>query len=227
VQIDSSLNRHYEGTGLGLTLVKQLVELHGGSVSLTSQLGQGSCFTIRLPCRYPFKAIGLENRLTPISPPALDLSEGSTATAIALPTVTDQTSAAGTAQASQRPLILIAEDNQANIDTIFSYLEMHGYQLLIARDGQEAIDLTQTHSPDLILMDIQMPGVDGLAAIQAIRQDLNLAQIPIIALTALAMEGDRDRCLAVGANDYLAKPIKLKHLTTTIRQLLCAKENKF
>ena len=223
VQIDSSLNRHYEGTGLGLTLVKQLVELHGGSVSLTSQLGQGSCFTIRLPCRYPFKAIGLENRLTPISPPALDLSEGSTATAIALPITTDETSAAGTAQASQRPLILIAEDNQANIDTIFSYLEMHGYQLLIARDGQEAIDLTQTHSPDLILMDIQMPGVDGLAAIQAIRQDLNLAQIPIIALTALAMEGDRDRCLAAGANDYLAKPIKLKHLTMTIRQLLCAK----
>jgi len=227
VQIDSSLNRHYEGTGLGLTLVKQLVELHGGSVSLTSQLGQGSCFTIRLPCRYPFKAIGLENRLTPISPPALDLSEGSTATAIALPTATDDTSAAVTAPASQRPLILIAEDNQANIDTIFSYLEMHGYQLLIARDGQEAIALTQTHSPDLILMDIQMPGVDGLAAIQTIRQDLNLVQIPIIALTALAMEGDRERCLAVGANDYLAKPIKLKHLTTTIRQLLCAKENKF
>ncbi len=227
VQIDSSLNRHYEGTGLGLTLVKQLVELHGGSVSLTSQLGQGSCFTIRLPCRYPFKAIGLEHRLMPISPVSLALSEGSTATAIALPITTDETSAAGTAPTSQRPLILIAEDNQANIDTLFSYLEMHGYQLLIARDGQEAIALTQTHSPDLILMDIQMPGVDGLAAIQTIRQDLNLGQIPIIALTALAMEGDRERCLAVGANDYLAKPIKLKHLTMTIRQLLCAKENKF
>jgi PAS domain S-box-containing protein len=226
VQIDSSLNRHYEGTGLGLTLVKQLVELHGGSVSLTSQLGQGSCFTIRLPCRYPFEAIGLEDRLTHPSPPSLALSEGSTATAIATPIATHETSAAGTVQASQRPLILIAEDNQANIDTLFSYLEMHGYQLLIARDGQEAITLTQTHSPDLILMDIQMPKVDGLAAIQTIRQDLNLVQIPIIALTALAMEGDRERCLAVGANDYLAKPIRLKHLTMTIRQLLCAKENQ-
>jgi PAS domain S-box-containing protein len=201
IQIDSSLNRHYEGTGLGLALVKQIVELHGGFVSLTSQLGQGSCFKVYLPYCLQSKSIAAPNA----------------------PQFSDRSSIPASepvASSSDPPLILLAEDNQANIDTLSSYLEIHNYQLLIARNGQEAIDLTQTHCPALVLMDIQMPGVDGLEAIQTIRQDPQLAEIPIIALTALAMDGDRDRCLAAGANDYLAKPVKLKQLVATIQQLL-------
>jgi CheY-like chemotaxis protein len=117
-------------------------------------------------------------------------------------------------------LILIAEDNESNINTIDDYLIAKGYRLLIARDGVEAIALTKAHHPDIILIDIQMPVMDGIEAIQQIRLDPNLADIPIIALTALAMTGDRDRCLAAGANEYLSKPVKLKELVTTIQKML-------
>ena len=209
IQIDSSLNRKYEGTGLGLALVKQIVELHGGFVSLTSQLGQGSCFTVHLPYRNP-----CENTVSLTSPQLFYTAQNQIPAAepIAVP-VTDNF-----------PLILLAEDNQGNIDMLSSYLEMQSYRILIARDGQEAIDLARTHHPDLILMDIQMPRVDGLEAIQTIRQDSQVAQVPIIALTALAMDRDRDRCLAAGATDYLTKPVKLKQLVAAIQNLLYLKD---
>jgi CheY-like chemotaxis protein len=125
---------------------------------------------------------------------------------------------------SSVPVILLAEDNEANIRTLSSYLEAKGYCVLLAKDGQEAIDLAKIHQPDLILMDIQMPGIDGLEATRQIRLDPDLADIPIIALTALAMAGDRERCLEAGANNYLTKPVKLKQLATIIQQLLTVRK---
>jgi hypothetical protein len=104
--------------------------------------------------------------------------------------------------------------------TLSSYLKAKGYRLVIAKTGREAIALTQAEHPNLILMDIQMPEMDGLGSMQQIRRLPNFAEIPIIALTALVMESDRERCLAAGANEYLSKPIKLKQLVTTIQQLL-------
>jgi len=95
-----------------------------------------------------------------------------------------------------------------------------GYRLIVAKNGQEAINLAFSQCPDLILMDIQMPGISGLEAIREIRSTLNLVTTPIIALTALAMEGDRELCLEAGANEYLAKPFKLKQLRTLIQSLL-------
>jgi CheY-like chemotaxis protein len=97
--------------------------------------------------------------------------------------------------------------------------------MLIASDGQQVIALTKAHKPDLILMDIQMPVMDGIEAIKQIRLDPDVADIPIIALTALAMTGDLERCLDAGANEYLQKPLKLKQLTTSIQQILNAKKN--
>jgi len=198
VQIDSALNRQYTGTGLGLALVKQIVELHGGQVGLTSQLGVGSCFTIDLPCE----------------PMAIPDPEST------IPTIPNQSIAPRIPLSHSSHLILLAEDNQANIDTLKTYLEFKGYRLLLAKNGQEAIKQAQAEHPDLILMDIQMPGMDGIEAIQHIRRDVNLVNVPIIAVTALAMTGDRERCLAAGANDYLSKPFKLKELTTVIQRLL-------
>lgn len=200
VQIDSALNRQHAGTGLGLALVKQIVELHGGRVGLRSELGVGSCFFIDLPCT-----------------PEVTLGGNQT-----MPVVMNQDDPAATdAHATARsPLILLAEDNPANISTIVSYLEAKGYHVLLARNGQEAVELTQAESPDLILMDIQMPGMDGIEAMQQIRRDSRLVHIPIIALTALVMKGDRERCLEAGANDYLSKPVKLKQLAAMIHQFL-------
>jgi CheY-like chemotaxis protein len=91
--------------------------------------------------------------------------------------------------------------------------------LMVAKDGIEVIHLAQSHQPDLILMDIQMPGMDGLKAIDKIRHILEVMHTPIIALTALAMPGDREKCLASGANEYLSKPAKLKQISETIQQL--------
>lgn len=120
------------------------------------------------------------------------------------------------------PLILLAEDQEANILTTVSYLSAKGYRVLSAKNGREAIAIAQGQPPDLILMDIQMPEMDGLEAMQHLRRDPALAETPIIALTALAMEGDQERCLAAGANDYLSKPVRLKELVEKIQQLLAS-----
>lgn len=200
VQIDGALNRKQTGTGLGLTLVKQIVELHGGQVGFTSELGVGSCFTVDLP--YTLTSLSPPPEPTPIA-----LADAP------LPMPDNQLPAQG-------PLLLLAEDNPDNIEAIADYLEAKGYRLLYATNGKEAIDQTLAHQPDVILMDIQMPDMDGIEAIGHIRQQPNLSQIPIIALTALAMPGDRERCLAAGANDYLSKPVRLRQLDATIKALL-------
>ncbi len=202
VQIDGALNRQQTGTGLGLALVKQIVELHGGQVEMTSKLEEGSCFTVLLP--YGPQAVP--------TPHAANSSVSSKVDFF-IPDASDLTS-------TQSPLILIAEDNLANVTTLSSYLEAKGYRLLIAHNGQEAIDLAISHHPNVILMDVQMPGVDGLEAMKKIRQQERLHEIPIIALTALAMKGDEERCLAAGADYYLSKPIKLKQLSSLIQELL-------
>jgi CheY-like chemotaxis protein len=118
------------------------------------------------------------------------------------------------------PLILLAEDNEANIQTFSSYLTAINYRIVTARNGEEAVAMAKAESPDIILMDIQMPDMDGLEAIALIRADASIAAIPIIALTALAMEGDRERCLAAGANEYLSKPIKFRQLNSAIQRIL-------
>lgn len=132
----------------------------------------------------------------------------------------DASSASPEDDRNTAPLILLAEDNEANIATLSAYLTAKGYDLVVARNGLAAIHLAQTAQPDVILMDVQMPQMDGLEAIAQLRQVPDLTAVPIIALTALAMAGDRDRCLAAGANDYLTKPLRLKQLTQKIQALI-------
>jgi len=122
------------------------------------------------------------------------------------------------APSPQQPRILLAEDYETNILTFSDYLQAKGYEVLVARNGSEAVVRAQEERPELILMDIQMPGMDGLEAIQRIRADRSLSQVPIIALTALAMPGDRERCLGAGASAYLAKPVSLRLLLATIEK---------
>jgi len=203
VQGDSGLARHYEGTGLGLALVRRLAEMHGGSVSVTSEINKGSQFTVSLPWR---ESSDLK-MITTVEENKTIVSQITTPNSI-------------TSNQAKR-LILIAEDNEDNISSISDYLLLKQYRVIIARHGAEAIERAKEERPDIILMDIQMPVMDGLEAIQHLRvdTDFDLKNVPIIALTALAMPGDKERCLAAGANEYLSKPVPLKKLVQMIEEL--------
>jgi len=197
-QIDSSLTRRFEGTGLGLALVKRLTEMQGGTVQVESQEGQGSKFTVSLPWRADLRLAGAEQ-------PGSRQAEPEPGQAGSTPETPE--------------IILLAEDSEINVMTISDYLEARGYQVVVANDGQQAIELARQFAPGLILMDIQMPVMDGFEAIRRLRADARFARTPIIALTALAMPGDEEKCLAAGADEYMSKPVSLQKLAKTVDQV--------
>jgi CheY-like chemotaxis protein len=200
-QVDSSLNRQYDGTGLGLALVQKLTDLHGGSVSVESEVGKGSSFTVNLPW----------DRNMTVSQPATDNDPA-------------QAPAERSQGKSNHATVLLAEDNMANFLTISEYLRSYGYEVILAHDGLEAINKAEQFQPDIILMDIQMPVRNGLEAISHLRTDHRFELTPIIALTALTMPGDRERCILAGASEYMTKPVRLKVLVKTIEKLLQLRE---
>jgi len=201
MQLDSGLSREYEGTGLGLALVRRLAELHGGKVGVESDgvPGNGSRFTVWLPWE-----------------PAID---GRSAA--------QEAKSSPAAEAPQRfvadgqPLVLLADDSQTSRVVLSDFLRACGCQIAVAQNGAEAVELARKLQPALVLMDIQMPGVNGLDAIRSLRAASN--NLPrIIALTALAMPGDREKCLAAGADAYLSKPVRLAELAQTIQRCLAS-----
>jgi PAS domain S-box-containing protein len=326
VQLDSRLNRQHEGTGLGLALVRRLVELHGGSIAVESELGKGSCFTVSLPYAHPRRrevkgaaapaadasalrsALVIEDssitseqltryleeltirttvyeqgegaleQIAALHPDVifLDLqipglsgwevltrlkatSELRSIPVIIVSVVDEREKglAAGAAEYLVKPVsrddlrralatvtaardipleaaiiapralpavadahILLVEDNEINIVVVGDYLRDRGYRLTVARNGREALALVEEARPDVILMDIQMAEMDGLEATRRLRAMPAFAATPIIALTALAMVGDRERCLEAGANEYLTKPVSLKKLVEVIQQFV-------
>jgi CheY-like chemotaxis protein len=171
-QVDRGLGRQYDGVGLGLALVRRLTELHGGSVFLESALGQGSRFTVSLP-------------LSPRSNVALRGADGLEASPPSWPAP---------------PRIVLVDDHAPSLALVAEWLTQQECQVATVRTGEEAVALVRATPPDVVVLDIQLPGMDGLTAIRQMRADSALAALPIIVLTALAMPGDRERCLATGAN---------------------------
>lgn len=198
-QLDSSLSRQYAGTGLGLSLVAKMVELHGGGVLVQSEVGQGSRFTVTLP--RGLSTGGSDEVATSIR----------VETSRAIPELR---------QRETPPLILLAEDNEKSIEIFSDYLYAQAYRLTIARHGNEVLALVAEERPNIILMDVHMPGMDGLETTRHLRAQATYADLPIVILTAMAMPGDREKCLQAGANSYLAKPVNLRQMVETIENFL-------
>ena len=116
--------------------------------------------------------------------------------------------------------VLIVEDNELNMKLFHDLLDAHGYQILEARTGPEALELAEEHRPDLILMDIQLPEVSGLEVTKKIKENPNLSEIPVIAVTAFAMKGDEERIRAGGCEDYIAKPISVVSFLEKVKRYL-------
>ena len=206
-QIDSSLTRPHEGTGLGLALTKRLAELHGGTVSVESQENRGSTFRVWLPLTEMRSSKQADTRESETK------ASGCSSVNPELP----QTDA---------KRILVVEDQPFNQVLLSEVLQLEGYAVDWIQEGQTLLErlhspgVTPQSLPQLILMDIQLPEVDGFELIRQLKAHPIWQRVSVIAVTAMAMPGDRDRCLKAGADDYLSKPLDLEKLITTVRSFI-------
>ncbi len=212
VQLESGLARQYEGTGLGLSLVQRMAEMHGGCVQVESALGAGSRFTVLLPW---------SPQAARPAPPAAG-AVASLKSELTKSLSAQETPAAKSERHASNPHVLIVDDTEAIIETLTTFLQPQGFNVTAVRSGIELLKVAPEARPDIILMDIQMPVMDGVEAIRRIRAHFDplIVRTPIIALTALVMPGDRERCLAAGADEYLSKPVKLTTLVDIIRKFV-------
>jgi signal transduction histidine kinase/CheY-like chemotaxis protein len=195
-QADSSISRKYGGTGLGLAITRKLIELQGGAIRVESSVGQGSRFVVEIP----FEVVAEEERTVEPLARAVASSSGSDGNA----------------------RLLIVEDNAVNQRVVLAMLRKKGYTTEVANNGQEALEILARGSFDVVLMDVQMPVMDGLETTKAIRADARWKHLPVIAMTAHAMTGDKGRCLSAGMDEYLTKPLKAPLLIETIEKYVLA-----
>lgn len=205
-QADSSMTRKYGGTGLGLSISKSLIELMNGTISVVSTPGFGSKFTIHIPL-LPIDNIGRKKNTNN----------------------TEENIVSKVSDGTKQPEILLVEDYKGNVIVATAMLENFGYNWDLAENGLDAINKVKEKSYDLILMDVQMPGMDGLQATRLIRdfeKEQDRPRTPILAMTAYSMTGDRERCLEAGMDDYIPKPFKPDVLGDKITELLNSQKKK-
>jgi len=197
IQAESHTTRHYGGTGLGLSIVKQLVELQGGTITIGSTLGEGSVVTFVLPFR--------------------KMKEGAF--------IADKSSRYKNGMELRQKKVLLVEDNPVNVKYMLSLLELHGIVPELAENGKIAVEKIKNKVYDVVLMDIEMPEMNGYEATTIIRKELKNST-PIIAMTAHAMAGEQEKCLQLGMNAYISKPVRESLLLEKLFDLPSAEEQK-
>lgn len=184
------------GCGVGLTLARRIAEQHGGEVRVESEPGRGARFIVRLPLEQRGAGRVHDGQR---APPTRRSSQG---------------------EANQ---VLVADDDEGNLAVLRDVLRHRGWVVCEARDGRDAVAQARAQRPAVVLMDVEMPHLDGLSAIRAIRADPAVAATPVIAVTALSTPADEARCRAAGADAYMAKPIAVGRLVALMEQLAGAR----
>ena len=229
-QVDGTTNRQYGGTGLGLSICREFINLLGGSIEVQSEPHKGSTFTIYVP-----------SLLEPLDHDQVDVLASAEVAASAsetkreiedqeeeveLPLVEAIEDRCPDEQLFKGKKMLLVEDDGRNVLALVTALERKGIKVQVAENGQRAIEILQERSDfDMIFMDIMMPVMGGYEAMKAIRNDLGMHSIPIIALTAKAMKGERDKCMEAGASDYIMKPLNIDQLFSLMRVWLTEQVN--
>ncbi len=192
-QVDGSYTKKYKGTGLGLVICKQLVEMMNGEIWLNSEVGKGSSFYFTIPLQIGREAIPLRKQMNKMT--------------------------------KNDYRILLAEDDKVNQKVLSKMLSGQGYTVTIVNNGMEAVEAYQMNSYDIVLMDIQMPVMDGLEASKKIRElEEEKQHTPIVALTAYALQGDRERFISMGMDEYISKPVSIEELLRVIDEVARIKQ---
>ena len=195
-QLDARMTRSNDGVGLGLSIARRLAQLHGGDLHVESSLEKGSRFILRLPIRdVPTPEGTTPARGRPYTPPPRP-------------------------NKPSEAVILAVEDYAPNLEILTTYLELEEFKVLSAATGTEGVALAKSKLPDLIIMDVKMPGMDGLEATRIIKADPATRHIPVIMLTAFARESDKKLCMEAGASSFLSKPVDFARLSALIAEYL-------
>ncbi len=220
-QADGATVRKYGGTGLGLSICSEFAKLLGGFITLHSEVSKGSSFTLYLPSLIN-GAVDYAQLEEAYNQVAVTFNEVEVVEEQPESTIENQeenTSAKNDSNIFKGKKVLIVDDDQRNIFALQTALKKQGMDIITAQNGLECLEIVESkeHHIDLVLMDIMMPYMDGYETMQKIRQELELNDLPIIALTAKAMKNDREKCLEAGASDYISKPLDLSQLFSVMR----------